>query len=63
MKTEVKHSESKDAWNVVCLDVGQKYKLARCPYYKSDHPEVTKANSDESLKIAKFISNSFNRYW
>ena len=29
---EVKHSESKNAWNIVGTQLGGRYKLARCPY-------------------------------
>ena len=31
-KTEVKHSQSKNAWNVVGTGLGEKYKIARVPY-------------------------------
>ncbi len=33
---EIKHSESKDAWNVIGTTLGGKYKVARCPYVKHD---------------------------
>lgn len=35
-KWEVKHSESKTAYNVVGTVLGGRYKIARCPYLKSD---------------------------
>jgi hypothetical protein len=31
-KWEVKHSESKDAFNIIGTALGSKYKIARCPY-------------------------------
>lgn len=29
---EVKHSESKNAWNIVGTRLGSRHKIARCPY-------------------------------
>ena len=31
---KVKHSESKEAFNVIGTALGGKYKIARCPYFK-----------------------------
>ena len=29
---EVRHSESKNAWNIIGTRLGSRYKIARCPY-------------------------------
>jgi hypothetical protein len=31
---KVKHSESKDAWNIIGTTLGSRYKIARLPYFK-----------------------------
>jgi len=58
---EVKHSKSKDAWNVVGTMPGGKYKIARIPYYVCESSEIiTTKNKAEALQIAQFISYCFN---
>lgn len=34
IKTLIKHSESKNAWNIIGTKLGGKYKIARVPYIK-----------------------------
>lgn len=58
---QVKHSESKAAWNVVGTKLGGKYKIARCPYVI--HTPVDKNNldllsheSEEAKANAKLIA-------
>jgi hypothetical protein len=61
IKTEVKHSESKDAWNVIGISLGGKYKIARIPYVVTkDSIMLTTIERYEALKHAKFISHCFN---
>lgn len=40
----VKHSESKEAWNIIGTTLGGKYKVARCPYFPFEKDEA-KANA------------------
>ena len=65
IKTEIKHSESKNAWNVVGIGpLGSKYKIARCPYVVfEDNEIITTMNKHEALEHARFISESFNRHY
>lgn len=61
IKTEVKHSQSKDAWNVVSLTLGAKYKIARVPYFTDPNSEIaTTRNKSEALEHATYISWCFN---
>jgi len=60
INTTVKHSESKDAWNIIGTDAGGKYKIARVPYYVSDSEVLSTMNKMEALEHAVFISDSFN---
>ena len=58
--TEVKHSESKNAWNVIGTDWGRKYKIARVPYELVECSEIlTTRNKAEALEHAMFISWCF----
>ena len=62
-KTKVVHSETKDAWNVIGTMLGNKYKIARVPYYEEDSDNFKVANAawkKEAEKDAKFISECFN---
>lgn len=62
IKTKVIHSKSKSAWNVVSTTLGSKYKIARVPYVKVEGDVVmTEIQSSEALRIANFISESFNK--
>ena len=58
IKWEVRHSETKDAWNVVGTEIGAKYKIARCPYLVIDYlsKEYNEAQKKESQQIAQLIS-------
>lgn len=61
IKTKVKHSESKSAWNVVGAQTGCKYKIARVPYDKIEGDEITTTrNKAEALEHAMFIRFCFN---
>lgn len=58
--TEVKHSKSQNAWNVVGTVVGYKYKIAVIPYLKVENNEIlTTLNKAEALEHAMFISWCF----
>ena len=58
MKTKVVHSQSKSAWNVVCAELGHKYKIAKIPYIKSEDDEVTHREMYYALDIANHICES-----
>jgi hypothetical protein len=59
-KTKVVHSQSKTAWNVVGIEFGRKYKIARVPYIECEDKNVTDVNRNEAFEHAKFISYCFN---
>jgi hypothetical protein len=60
IKTEVIHSFTKSAWNVVGKNLGGKYKIARVPYIVCDLQELSDKNRIEARKHAEFISYCFN---
>lgn len=61
IKTKVKHSESKHAWNVVGTSLGGKYKIARVSYIIYDDNEISNTREKaEALEHAMFISFCFN---
>jgi len=61
IKTEVVHSQSKTAWNVVGVKLGGKYKIARIPYIVDYNSEtLTTVSRQEALLHAQFISECFN---
>jgi hypothetical protein len=61
MMTEVKHSKSKSAWNIVGKTIGEKYKIAICPYIVVPDDEIiTTKHKAEALEHALFISLCFN---
>ena len=63
IKTKVVHSQSKDSWNVVGDDLGEKYKIARIPYSTIENSEIlTTKNKHEALLHAQFISQCFNKF-
>jgi len=62
MKTEVVHSRSKDAWNVVGTELGGKYKIARIPYTQSDNDILNTRWKHEALEIAMHISKSMETF-
>jgi hypothetical protein len=52
-----KHSESKDAFNVIGTALGGKYKIARCPYHVIKYaPELNKRDKQEAEANAKLIA-------
>lgn len=56
---KVKHSESKDAFNIVGTKLGGKYKIARCPYLQIEgSPELSEREKDETEANAKLIAAS-----
>ena len=58
--TQVKHSQSKNAWNVIGTDLGGKYKIARVPYLIVEGSEtLTTKNKAEALEHAMYISWCF----
>lgn len=59
-KTEVRHSQTKAAWNVVGITPGLKYKIARCPYLVSECEKTTERERKEAFEHAEFISKCFN---
>lgn len=61
IKTKVRHSDSKTAWNIVGTKLGGKHKIARVPYVKVKGSIIlTKRNKEEALKHAEWISFCFN---
>ena len=55
----VKHSESKDAWDIVSNTLGHKYKLARCPYLNRDNfKELDSLDKSEAKNNAILMSYS-----
>jgi len=61
VRTEVKHSLSKTAWNVIGTMIGGKYKIARVPYEVCGSEITDTRNKAEALEHAIFISEAFNR--
>lgn len=61
VETEVVHSKSKDAWNVIGQTVGCKYKIARVPYLICDNEILNTMAKSEALEHAEFISRAFNK--
>jgi hypothetical protein len=60
---KIKHSESKNAWNVIGDIAGSKYKIARIPYYQSKEKGMEVYNTrqkSEALEDAEFISFCLN---
>ena len=57
---QVKHSESKPAFNVVGTALGRRYKIARCPItgFGSTYPETNKAELIEVEANAKLIASA-----
>lgn len=61
IRTNVVHSQSKTAWNIIGEQLGGKYKIARIPYIVVDGSEIlTTQNKHEALVHAQFISQCFN---
>ena len=62
MKIKVVHSQSKSAWNVVCTELGHRYKIARVPYVKCKDDNATSSEMYDALDIANFISKSLKTF-
>jgi len=61
LEVEIRHSESKTAWNVIGTGLGGRYKIAKVPYDIINGNEVlTTADRVEALNIAKFIAYCLN---
>jgi hypothetical protein len=63
IKTQVVHSQSKHAWNVVGTSLGLKYKICRVPYHYVDeegYNNLNERNKQEALDHANFIAYCFN---
>jgi len=60
IKTRVVHSETKNAYNIICKKLGSKYKICRVPYYVSDNEVLTEREKQEAFEHANFISFCFN---
>jgi hypothetical protein len=63
IKTEVKHSESKTAWNIIGKSLGGKYKIARVPYTiinQKEYEIINTKSKNEALEHALYISQCFN---
>ena len=60
ISTNVVHSQSKSAWNVVGDNLGCKFKIARIPYITSEDTTINNKNLIEAFEHAKFISYCFN---
>lgn len=55
----VKHSKSKDAWNVLGTILGSRYKIARCPYLQNSNlskewNEVEKLEQEANAKLIAY---------
>lgn len=61
IKTDVVHSGTKAAWNVIGTTLGKKYKIARVPYHISGtHLKLDHIAKQEAFEHAEFISHCFN---
>ncbi len=61
LKTKVKHSKSKNAWNVIGIGLGSKHKIARIPYLIIEGNVImSEIEKNEALRHAEFISFCFN---
>jgi hypothetical protein len=61
IKTRVVHSESKDAWNIIGENIGNKHKIARVPYLIIKNEVHDTLAKNEALNHALFISRCFNK--
>lgn len=63
INVKIKHSESKNAWNIIGTMPGKKYKIARIPYHQEEKEGWEMYNTRqkaEALKHAEWISFCFN---
>lgn len=60
-KVAIVHSITKCAWNIIGVNPGGKYKIARVPYLSFDEDELTSARTrKEAHEHALFICFCFN---
>ena len=57
---EIKHSESKPAWNIIGTELGGAYKIARIPYNVSGNDIIDHDDKERALTMAKFLCNALN---
>jgi hypothetical protein len=60
---KIKHSESKNAWNIIGNIAGGKYKIARIPYQQDNNKGMEMYNTRkkaDALNDAEFISFCLN---
>ena len=60
---KIKHSESKNAWNIIGDIAGGKYKIARIPYHQNEEKGMEMHNTRQkadALNDAEFISFCLN---
>tara|TARA_R110000822_G_scaffold25937_9_gene78474 strand:+ start:1158 stop:1352 length:195 start_codon:yes stop_codon:yes gene_type:complete len=63
MKLIVKHSKSKNAWNVVNRGLGEKYKIARFPYLViPDADEMNEYVKNEAFELANIAADAINKH-
>ena len=60
IECEVKHSETKDAWNILGTGLGRKFKIARIPYLFLEDDEFYKGKRQEALSHAEYIAWALN---
>jgi hypothetical protein len=60
IKTQVVHSQSKSAWNVIGTIPGRKYKIARVPYFVIGNDVINTRERKEAFEYAEFINWCFN---
>ncbi|AGO48783.1 hypothetical protein Phi46:3_gp039 [Cellulophaga phage phi46:3] len=61
IKVKIQHSQKNSAWNIIGTTPGQKYKVARIPYYINEQSEIQSTREKyEALKHAEFIVFCFN---
>lgn len=59
---QVKHSETKAAWNIVGTEIGGKYKIAMIPYVTdSRFPEESTVNRKEAFDTAMYLTACLNK--
>ena len=61
MKTIVRHSKTKSAWNVINTKLGGKYKIAIVPYIQCEDTEILTRERLEAFNHAELISKYFNQ--
>lgn len=62
MKTTIKHSRSKSAWNIIGVELGGKYKIAIVPYIQTEDERILTRERLEALEHAEFISKCLNDF-